>query len=75
MNENKHNVIRFHWVRDMITSGIVFCLCDMIFHNRPFTFHMFWEGVRFIFIAECIVTTIFNGLTDLAKEDEQGGNI
>ena len=72
MNENKHNVIRFHWIRDMITSGIVFCLCNVLIHHNPFTFHMFWDGVKFIFILECIINTIYNGMVDLSKE---GGNI
>lgn len=73
MNENKHNIIRFHWIRDMITSGIVFCLCDLIMRHKPFSFHMFWEGVKFIFIFECVFNTIYNGLFDISKED--GGNI
>lgn len=73
MNENKHNIIRFHWIRDMIASGIVFCLCDLIKLHKPFSFHMFWEGVKFIFIFECVITTIYNGLFDISKED--GGNI
>ena len=57
----------------MITSGIVFCLCDLIMRHKPFSFNMFWEGVKFIFIFECVFTTIYNGLFDISKED--GGNI
>lgn len=73
MNENKHNIIRFHWIRDMVLSGIIFCLCDVLIKDRPFTFRMFFEGVKFVFIIECIFTTIYNGLFDISKED--GGNI
>ena len=73
MNESKHNIIRFHWIRDMITSGIVFCLCDLIMRHKPFSFHRCWEGVKFVFVFECIFTTIYNGLFDISKED--GGNI
>ena len=74
MNENKHNIIRFHWIRDMITSGIVFSLCDVFIKDRPFTFRMFFDGVKFVFIVECIVNTIINGLVDLSKKSD-GGNI
>lgn len=74
MNENKHNIIRFHWIRDMITSGIVFCLCDVFIKDKPFTFRMFFEDVKFVFVVECIVNTIVNGLVDLSKESD-GGNI
>ena len=74
MNERKHNIIRFHWIRDMILSGIIFCLCDTLINDRPFTFRMFLEGVKFVFILECIVNTIINGLIDLSKESD-GGNL
>ena len=70
MNEKKHNVIRFHWIRDMIFAGIVFSLCDMIIHNNPFTFRMFFQGIRFVFVLECILSTIYNELVDLTKESE-----
>ena len=73
MDERKHNVIRFHWIRDIVLSGIIFCLCDLIMTHKACSFNMFWEGVKFKFIFECVFTTIYNGLFDISKED--GGNI
>jgi len=75
MNEKKHNVLHIHWFRDMIFAGFVFCICDFFVRHQTISVKTFLNGAGFIFVIDCIINTIINGIFDIAEEDNKNGGI